>query len=552
MQACFGEVCGSKQVARKRSTYHRTELLLTDDGVEMLRALAACGLLAFMATVAGEQEENCLLQAGESRPRRERRDDDDDDHKKKDDDDHKKKDDDDKKHSYRKRHRNKMFCKDGEAELNFESFMHGDIIKPDSIRGVTIVAERRRPGRPRCTGPLMILDTTKDSPDEDLKMCEKCFLMLYSHNGDQTTVADCGERPGVSISFKFWKVQDIVDIELWDNEEVSEVIAYDADGNEIQRLQTPGGPAQDGQPATLPMLSRDVRELVVNLGGSGAIRKIATCKPQGSVFGDPHIYTLDGEKFDLYESGTYSVFQYSGQKLALPQAPALSAGHNEVDWRLFAHYGGKWWWAQSLLLVDHSLGRFRQALELTSKDCQWRKRMAEESSWTPVEQRGSLSLLEGGNFLTGFQFHTSKKITLRLQGPNGAKDAMIINAVCKPHGINLRVSMPDLAESRFVEGQIEVGNGKKQKAYAMQKSWEALGGSPETAAFLQQTDEAATEHEALLQTPCSESGKAEAEATCRKYLGNHTFDKIFFDDCVTDVCRGGEDFAEAAAEMLSD
>ena len=40
------------------------------------------------------------------------------------------------------------------------------------------------------------------------------------------------------------------------------------------------------------------------------------------------------------------------------------------------------------------------------------------------------------------------------QQPN-LEDAMTINAVCKPHGINLRVSMPDLAESRFVEGQIE-------------------------------------------------------------------------------------------------
>ena len=37
------------------------------------------------------------------------------------------------------------------------------------------------------------------------------------------------------------------------------------------------------------------------------------------------------EKFDLYESGTYSVFQYSGQKLALPQGPTITAGHDEAQ-----------------------------------------------------------------------------------------------------------------------------------------------------------------------------------------------------------------------------
>ena len=346
-----------------------------------------------------EQDDACLLQANDARPRR-RRDDDYDDKKGK---HYRKKDDDKKGKHYPKKYykKHKKFCPDGEAELNFESFAHGAIIEPTSIRGVTITAERRRPGKPRCTGPLMVLDTTKSSPDEDLLKCENCFLMLYSHNGDQTTVADCGERPGPAITFEFGKLQDIVDIELWDNEEPTEVKLFDDDGEEILSVDAPSGPDQDGVGVTLPLFIREVRKLVVNLGGSGAIRKITACKPQGSVFGDPHIYTLDGEKFDLYESGTYSVFQYAGQKLALPQsahAPALAPGHDEVNWQLFAHYGGKWWWAQSLLLVDHSLGRFRQAMELNSRDCQWRKKMAKDADWTPVQERGSLSLLEGGVF----------------------------------------------------------------------------------------------------------------------------------------------------------
>ena len=28
--------------------------------------------------------------------------------------------------------------------------------------------------------------------------------------------------------------------------------------------------------------------------------------------GDPHIHTLDGNEFDLYDKGTYSVFHYGG------------------------------------------------------------------------------------------------------------------------------------------------------------------------------------------------------------------------------------------------
>ncbi|CAE7724416.1 amt-3 [Symbiodinium pilosum] len=36
------------------------------------------------------------------------------------------------------------------------------------------------------------------------------------------------------------------------------------------------------------------------------------CDGSGGVVGDPHIHTLDGNEFDLYDKGTYSVFHYGG------------------------------------------------------------------------------------------------------------------------------------------------------------------------------------------------------------------------------------------------
>ena len=46
-----------------------------------------------------------------------------------------------------------------------------------------------------------------------------------------------------------------------------------------------------------------------------------------------------------------------------------------------------------------------------------------------------------------------------------------------------------------------MGNGKKQKSYGVKTSWEALGGSPETAAFLEETDEASRAQKAQMLFP---------------------------------------------------
>ncbi|CAE7309339.1 unnamed protein product, partial [Symbiodinium pilosum] len=171
------------------------------------------------------------------------------------------------------------------------------------------------------------------------------------------------------------------------------------------------------------------------------------CDGSGGVVGDPHIHTLDGNEFDLYDKGTYSVFHYGG------------AG--DVDWQLYATYGGPLWTVQGLLLVDRSLGRFRQAMELTSEDCQWRSKTGQES-WSVLEQNASLSLLEGGEYVTGFDYVNEKHINLRLNTPHGKKDVLTLNTVCMSGAINLRVSPQKAFEPKFLTGQIQAGNAKSQ------------------------------------------------------------------------------------------
>ncbi|CAE7396345.1 ANKRD50 [Symbiodinium natans] len=462
------------------------------------------------------------------------------------------------KHALHTKSWNQQFCKGPTTELNFDSFTHGTEIKPSSVKFVSIKATRRatapQPGVPKpCPGPLLVLDTREDyrSVDKDLQRCKDCRIVVWSKDGNRRKVNDCGEHPGVQVDFRFKRLQDLEEIELWDLEEPTFVELYGPKNKLLKNISAPDGPSQDGNPAILQLETKGVREIKVYLGGSGGIRRLTACGG-GSVFGDPHIYTVDGEKFDLYENGTYTVFRYSGQKLAhKSNHKKAKAG---VDWQLYSHYGGPLWTAQGLLLVDQSMGQFRQALELTSKDCQWRSKTG-DGQWQKVTRKGSLFLEEAQDYATSFEYVNEKKITLRMAGERGTKDTMVLNAVCKPSGINLRVTMPDMAETRYLEGQVQAGNGRTHKKFQINRDWAKLGGSADSADFLQNL-ESQLGQQAFLLKPCADAARAKAEKACITHLGKEMrneegVDAQIFDDCVSDVCRGGEEFAESAAELLA-
>jgi len=451
-----------------------------------------------------------------------------------------------------------LFCEYGTTTLDFKTFSHGEVITKTSVPGVEITAQRRQTDASvPCTGPLMILNNREGGAtnDGDLKTCTNCALLVYSEDGDQTTVDDCAERPGPKFIFEWDTVKDIKNILLWDQDDGSgdtKIQLFNENDELIAEKDVDQKSGLNGKGTTVDLRVRGVKKLKVLMAGSGAIVQIKQCGVDGSEYGDPHILTLDGDKFDLYENGTFSLFHYSGRKTQFVSVEQDKPKTGLIDWQMFARYGGPTWTAQGLLLVDRSNDGFRQAMELTAKDCQWRRKTNAKRNWSNVGKNSSVSLLEGGDYLSGFEFHSEKHLSLRMNTPEGLVDSINLHTACKPKGINVRVSMPNIAESRFLKGQIQVGNGRGNNKFAVDKKWTALGGSEYANSFFQGL---AGQQYSLL-TSCTASERAKAQQICVKHLGEKmknakgTKGEIF-NDCVFDVCRGGEEFAIAAAEMLS-
>mmetsp|Transcript_23009 Transcript_23009/g.40657 ORF Transcript_23009/g.40657 Transcript_23009/m.40657 type:complete len:500 (+) Transcript_23009:68-1567(+) len=434
------------------------------------------------------------------------------------------------------------------AKINFNSFAHGEVIGMNSIPNIKISLVT--PGPSECKGPPMVLDPKDKIRNDDLTAARKKMLVYSKDGPDKVAITgfvnDCRDVPGAKFIFEFTNPVRLRSILLWDVDNgVTKVELFDENDN-LLLTKMPSSNNNEGADTDLERTD-EVKKLSVQKGGSSGIVSIRACLPPGSGFGDPHIYALDGNKFDLYENGTYNFFRYSGRQTELPSTKKEVAKTGEVDWQMYTHSGGHEWAQQGLLLVDHSFGgKPRQALELSAKDCIWRSKIG-KADWAPVKNNQSVSLLEGQEFTTGFHYFSEKHLALRMNTVDGVQDTINVHAVCKPEGINVKVHMPDWAESRFVQGQIEVGNGKRQKTFKVKETWTALGGSEATQKFYA---ELRGETYSLI-TACSSSAsqRTKAEKICEKHL--HASSGSFFDDCVSDVCRGGEKYAISAAEMLA-
>ena len=67
-----------------------------------------------------------------------------------------------------------------------------------------------------------------------------------------------------------------------------------------------------------------------------------------------------------------------------------------------------------------------------------------------VSKPSTLSLLEGEEHVSSFEFTDPTKLVLRMKTEKGLKDTLVLQTVCKRGVINMRVNLPNVAESRFL------------------------------------------------------------------------------------------------------
>ncbi|CAL1134310.1 unnamed protein product [Cladocopium goreaui] len=292
------------------------------------------------------------------------------------------------------------------------------------------------------------------------------------------------------------------------------------------------------------------------------INGFTLCGTQAVVVGDPHIKTLDGRHYIMMSQGTFSIWRYSGVKADVPKFQSESSTSIDVDWQVYAHYSSQQSYTRGLLLLDKSGGSLHQSLEITSVDCKWRAKGP--TGWSPVGKK-EMAALEQIPFATGFEFHSKNK-TNRVSFvmiKQGMKTEVATLSVSCRQGryINLVFDMKHASDVRFVDGELRVARNTPvstlqmtdSEAFGVETSWKDLRGSELASAYLKEAD--ATNGLSLLQT-CEDAEMSHAMDLCSKHLGAELQradgpDGDFFNDCVFDVCRGGEVAAELAAELLA-
>lgn len=274
------------------------------------------------------------------------------------------------------------------------------------------------------------------------------------------------------------------------------------------------------------------------------------CGTQATVVGDPHIETLDGRHYTLMNQGTFSLWRYSGVSAdVMMQNLFVSSTSIDVDWQVYAHYSGHQSYTKGLLLLDKSGGSARQSLEITSKDCQWRASASEQDPSA-----------------TGLQLHTANnrtRVSFVMIKQGVRKEVAKLSVSCrKGHNINVAIDMKHSADLRFVDGELRVARSgapvstlqTESAEFEVKTPWKDLGGSDSASLYLQEAD-ASGGGLNLLQT-CEDAQMVYAFDLCSKHLGADMQqadgpDGDFFNDCVFDVCRGGEVAAELAAELIA-
>ena len=330
------------------------------------------------------------------------------------------------------------------------------------------------------------------------------------------------------------------------------------------------------------LLPQNVVRVIVQFGQPAAFTGMKLCKGASSLVGDPHVRTQDHTHYTVLNAGNFLAWRFNSHSAFTGKSGPKKV---EVDWRIYAHYSAhRRSWTRGLLLVDQSMGSYRQSFELTSEECKLRKRMGGE--WKVMESSELLQVSEAGDFVTGFNFTHLENGTIhvnskKIWAPKGKKarwDAQFLMATprgqqlvatvqlrCFPgRHIDVQVIRERMGDARFVQGQLghhgvqlkREKNGlghwfhtSSDHEFQLNTSWAELGGSREAAAFFElEKDEAKA---SLTGNPtCSPEEKQEAMKLCQETMKlSRNADAEFLDECVIDICAGG---GVAAAELAGD
>lgn len=327
-------------------------------------------------------------------------------------------------------------------------------------------------------------------------------------------------------------------------------------------------------------LATNVKKVSIDFGGPAGLKSIRFCKQDGSVVGDPHVHTLDGKSYVLLQQGTYLMWRLSGLETEFPSSNVEQGNKKaQVDWRIFVHYSGKRSYTKGLLLLDNSMGVQRQALELTSEKCVWRKRRMGNDGWSHLDQPQMLSVpSDESEFVTGFNVQWKKEeetpllrhVRFEMNTLHGSRVVASLHVSCRAgHHINARIDMDQFGYTKYVQGEVKglarakpelqrrgnadtvdlisnVGSQgmtlRTDEQFKSEFDWRNLGGSYLAAEYLSTVDE-----EGLGEvTPCEADEEINAQEICAKHFEGP--ENEFFRDCVFDVCAGG---GEVSALLLA-
>ena len=274
------------------------------------------------------------------------------------------------------------------------------------------------------------------------------------------------------------------------------------DGSGVYKIEL-GSAVVTGNTGTVPMTQVSQSSANIpppqNLGSDGMncpfatypdfTTRTATTTSTAHATGDPQLSTFDGRHYLLLRQGSFLLWRFN-------MAP--------VDWQLLAHYSGHASYTKGLLLLDSA-----QAMQVTSKDCQWQKRSSPSSqgSWSrwiaedhiDGDESHAVSLVKLTRDFTkqttaGHRRVSYVKLFMNTQG---LQEIAELRVVCRPGRLlNTKVVMYRKGDTEVVEGQLGKHDplaksderGQKlmkmegDQAYFLKKSWTDLGGSEEAAA----------------------------------------------------------------------